>query len=331
MLKELTKKLLQLVSMEHLKWKRLPNGIYCFNYHRIGDAKDSAFDPNVFSCTTAQFQKHVDFYQSEFEVINESKLCELIELKKPLTKKYAVITFDDGYIDNYTQAYPILRDANCPAILYIATDFISDRIIPWWDEVAWLVKNNPPEVIQKLNWQLPSNFTSLSIEQKIRSVLRSIKDNASKSIETKLVELRDVAKNTIKPDELTEEPLFMSWDMLSEMQAQGIDIGSQTCSHPILAHLDEEQQRSELATSKEILEQHIGHTIRSIAYPVGGAEAFNLTTQKLAKETNYTFAMSFIPGLNENISHQNIYSLRRFSIDTNINIDGIKRQVCKFL
>lgn len=236
-----------------------------------------------------------------------------------------------SYIDNYTQAYPILRDANCPAILYIATDFISDRIIPWWDEVAWLVKNNHPEVIKKLDWQLPSNFTSLSIEQQIRSVLRSIKDNPSKSIETKLVELRDVAQKTIERDELTREPLFMSWDMLSEMHAQGIDIGSQTCSHPILAHLEEKQQRFELATSKEILEQHIGHSIRSIAYPVGGVSAFNNTTENLAKETNYKFGMSFIPGLNEKLSEHNIYSLRRFSIDTNINTDGIKRQVCKFL
>ena len=93
----------------NLMWPMLPNGIYCFNYHRIGDEATSQFDPNVFSCTAEQFEQHIKFYKAEFTVISVDELIIKINNNSPIDKKYAVITFDDGYIDNYSIAFPILK------------------------------------------------------------------------------------------------------------------------------------------------------------------------------------------------------------------------------
>ena len=96
-------------------WPILPNGIYCFNYHRIGNEENSQFDPNVFSCTAERFEQHIKFYHAEFTVISIENLIDLIENNSPLDKKYALITFDDGYIDNYSVAFPILKKHNITA------------------------------------------------------------------------------------------------------------------------------------------------------------------------------------------------------------------------
>ena len=104
-------KLSQLPGLKQLLWKVLPNGVYCFNYHRIGNPEQTAFDPNVFSCTAEIFEQHLHFFQKHFEIISTDDLLDLYP-NNSVSKKYAVITFDDGYQDNYQFAYPLLKQLN---------------------------------------------------------------------------------------------------------------------------------------------------------------------------------------------------------------------------
>ena len=183
-------------SIRDLMWKSIPNGVYCFNYHRIGDPNETQFDPNVFSCTEAIFKQHLLFLKENFEIISIEELHSLYK-REYVDKKYAVITFDDGYLDNYQLAFPILKKYQVPACLFIATDFIDQKCIPWWDETAWYINKLTLDELSQCDWISIPTIKNLPINKRIRAILRVMKQDKDCSINSKLNELRGIVKEKL--------------------------------------------------------------------------------------------------------------------------------------
>lgn len=317
----------QMFISSPLLWHSKPNGLYCFNYHRIGEPNSTPYDPNVYSCNEEVFEQHIQFYKSNFDVISIEELESLSQSTTKFNNKFAIITFDDGYIDNYELAYPILKSYQTPAIFFIATDFIDKGILPWWDEIAYLVKQSKKETIQLASWSKALSIPSTNKCLAIKNILQTIKIDATKTMHDKIVLLKialGIDKDFITP----HENLFVTWDMLREMKTNGMSIGSQSCSHQIMSHLSNEEQTSEAKDSKGRLQDELGGDITSFAYPVGGRDAFTLATEKILADTGYAFGFSFMPGINRKLD-TNKYHLNRFSIDNNCSISQIKKQINK--
>lgn len=276
------------------RWRSLSPGLYVFNYHRIGDSSKTAFDPNVFSCDEAHFDLQLELIASRFKVINVSQLLELIDSGKTVSEHLAMITFDDGYADNYSKAFPLLMARKLPALFFLPTNFIGTKKIPWWDEVAWLVRNTGKQTLQLPQITEPFTINQANISGSIRTVLRWFKDNSDTSLEEKLQLLRSACDCEL--DAQAAATLFMSWENAREMIAGGMDIGSHTKSHQILSHLSAEEQRQELAGSKEILEAATGSSINVLAYPVGGLDSYTRETVDIAHACGYRAAFNFIKG-----------------------------------
>ena len=103
------RQLIKRAKLSHLLWPYRKNGLYCFNFHRIGNPAEADFDPCVYSCTAESLDKYLAFFKSHFKVINNDQLCDLLNKGTPLEEKLALITFDDGYRDNFELAYPLLK------------------------------------------------------------------------------------------------------------------------------------------------------------------------------------------------------------------------------
>lgn len=306
------------------KWNSLPNGVYVFNYHRIGDAVKSDFDPNVFSCTSDVFEQHLSFYKTAFKVISVDDISDLAKKEQLDKKRYAVITFDDGYIDNYSIAYKALKKFNLPAAFYIATDYIDNPKIPWWDEIAWLVRHSKNDIITlPIDPNQSINVSKGSIVVAIRAVLRLIKKNTSMTMPEK-VSLLESATGVCLPDSVREQSLFVNWDQIKEMDENGMHIGSHTVNHDILSHLSDPDQMKELSDSKKRLEECLEKPVTSIAYPVGGKSAFTENTMSMTKNAGYSLAFSFIAGFNPSLTSHNQYQLRRLPVDDNCSISFLK-------
>ncbi|MCI2282235.1 polysaccharide deacetylase family protein [Colwellia sp. MSW7] len=317
----------QMLISNPLLWHSKPNGLYCFNYHRIGDPNSTLYDPNVYSCNEEVFEKHIQFYKSNFDVISIEELETLSKTTTKFNNKFAIISFDDGYIDNYELAYPILKSYKTPAIFFIATDFIDKEILPWWDEIAFLVKKSDQDTIRLSGWNKSLSISSLNKCGVIKNVLQTIKIDSTKTMHEKIVLLKvalGIEKDFITP----HENLFVNWDMLREMKKNGMSIGSQSCSHHIMSHLSTNEQQHEADNSKRRINTELSDNISSFAYPVGGKDAFTLETEKILANTGYSFGFSFIPGINRRLG-VNKYHLNRFSIDNNCSVNQIKKQINK--
>lgn len=308
----------------------LPNGIYCLNYHRVGNKEDTNFDKNVFSCSTNNFRKQIEYFKDNFTLITPLMVDMMISKGDEITSRFLLITFDDGYIDNYTNAYPILKSLNVPATFFVATDYISSGKIPWWDAVAYMInKTNLSTVKYK---ELSNKSFKLNNKQKVtRDILRVIKSDVEFSITEKLSMLSSLLEVKIpSTDKEGSSPLFMTWEMLAEMSINNMEIGSHTCSHQLLSHLDVDEQKKELASSKRTIEERTGQIVIALAYPIGAVTSYSYESCNSAHQCGYRLAFDFEKGINKFPLNDNRFELHRFPVNYDYDINSIIDMFIKF-
>ena len=268
------------------------------NYHRIRPDVSTClypFQDGVFGPSASQFKLQIRWLMQNTTVISEEELADSLHSEKRISGISVLVTFDDGYIDNYTLAYPILKKYGVPAIFFVSSDLINMRNLGWWDIIAFIIKNSAePYIIyegQKIclqeNKQHAIRFFYNLIERESR-------------VETKdlLRLLSEACKSPFPSFELQDREL-MTWSQIKEISENSkFFIGSHTHTHRILATLDIKSQEEEMIKSKRIIERKTGKKVRSIAYPVGGYEHFTPLTRSIAATCGYELGFSFNTGIN---------------------------------
>ena len=260
-----------------------------FNYHRIGEPGVDSLDQGLFSATPAQFAAQVEYLTSHFQVIGLSELTTGADWR---AKPQVMITFDDGYRDNFELAVPILKALNAKAVFFISTGFIDAPRLSWWDRIAWMVNHNRRADIPASKWvsetlSCINGYRIPTTEQ----LLHTYKHLPGSETAPFMAYLEQVTG--AKPDEREADQLWMTWEMIHSMRAAGMDIGAHTVNHPVLANESEETQRWEITESKRRLEQELGQPMTAFSYPVGSAYAFNERTKTLVQEAGFEWAFSF--------------------------------------
>lgn len=311
--KRLWRRFLTHSRLYKLLWYFLPKGVYVFNYHRVGRKEDSIFDRAIFSCDAETFDQQIRSIQSHFTVISCKALTELInQPNMRLKERYAVITFDDGYLDNYTEAFPILKKYQVSAIFFLPVHFIGSTEVPWWDQMAHVLRLN---VGQSVRFPGGHGEVYLSPEDPDRAIhiyihkAKRLPDYSTTDVLNFLLEQYPLP-NTIKAD---SGSIFMDWDQAQDMLNQGMEIGSHTIHHPILSEVDEQTQRIEITESKKLLEQRLSTEILALAYPTGRKHCYNQLSVQLAHEADYQVAFSNEPGINARSNFKR-FEITRFSV-----------------
>ncbi len=292
-------------------------GLLVFNYHRIGDPANSNLDRGVFSATQEEFDEQVRFLKKHFDLLRIGDLDNL-----PKSRGRAILlTFDDGYRDNYTQAFEVLKSHQVPATFFITSGFIDHSFLAWWDEIAWMVRTSKKQEISLLT-HLPQNCLLRTPEERESTIFQLL--NVYKSMPS---ELTDGFENTValatgtgRAPQALASNVWMTWDMIREMDRSGMDIGGHTVTHPVLSQCSEEVQRTEIFSSKARIEEMLGHPITAFSYPVGQPESFTDVTQDLLCEAGYSWSFTFQCGFSvPDLSNR--FVLPRVAVAPNISRD----------
>lgn len=282
--------------------------LYIFNYHRVRDmdAPPTSFDENGFSINAQQFREQMAWIQKNFQVLAEKELLGLLRGENRLQKEkpLAMVTFDDGYIDNFTVALPILREYKIPAIFFIPTEMVEKRKIGWWDTIAFLVKNCGKREFTFRGQRYPTGKESKRTADLLIGLRKREKNPAG------FLEELQLATDTDLPSVAAQSSEIMTWEQLKTAQEFGISIGSHSHSHSILSQMTAADQKKELEESKTILENRLGTKVQALAYPVGTYSHFTEETKKLAKLCGYEAAFSFMTGTAE-VSRLDAYDVKR--------------------
>ncbi len=287
------------------------DALLVINYHRIGNAEETPYDSGTFGPTADQFDWELGYVKSRFDCVSLEEALAMMTGEAPV-RSSLLITFDDGNLDNYQTAFPILRSHGLQATFFLPTGFIGSQRLPWWDSIAYIVKHSRKDSF-KIDYPQPAEFR-LDRDRPSTTVfqlLRFCSEHATTNYAPLIDELENVC-DCARPNG-TSERCFLNWDEVREMQAAGMNFGSHTHNHEVLSGLPLERQRSELTESRAILERELARPVDILAYPVGRPYTFNADTRVALEESGYRAAFSFYGGAN---------------LRDNVNRLDIRRQDC---
>jgi peptidoglycan/xylan/chitin deacetylase (PgdA/CDA1 family) len=231
------------------------------------------------------FETQVAFFRKNYQTLSLSELAECIVRKEFPRKKALVITFDDGYADNYVHAYPIMREHSVPATMFLTTGHIGTGKLLWTDKVRYTVlhsRSRRLDLEELGSYSLGSDYRRLRVGKTINDKLKLLPNGRRNAIIEKLVAISRVEI----PDELSDQ-LLLSWEKVAEMSRNGIDVGAHSVTHPILTKMPLEQARTEILQSKKEIERRLGKAVRFFAYPNGD---FNTQIANLVRESGFVGA-----------------------------------------
>ena len=292
------------------------DGVLILNYHRIGDRQNSLLDRNLWSATDEDFDLQIGTIAKNFQVVGLNDLDFVIGRKHG---RFVMVTFDDGYLDNYTNAYPILKSHSVPATFFITTGFLDIPKVPWWDEIAWIVRSSPQHILEANRWtSTPVPFNEPDREEAINRLLAVYKGLSGNVTEEYLCFLAESLQSGRCPREIAQG-LWMTWDMIREMKRNGMTFGGHTVNHPILANLSAAQQDAEIGPCRQRLIEELGEPIEAFSYPVGGPRSFNDDTRAALARHQFKWAFTYLGGYCHH-SHQDRLALPRTAIETDIDL-----------
>ncbi|MFI4957533.1 MAG: polysaccharide deacetylase family protein [Lysobacterales bacterium] len=286
-------------------------------YHRVLTVQDSNafdFDLDLVSTSADGFREQMQLLQRDFSPTALGDVIAALDAGTRLPTNAVVVTFDDGYDDNYRVAYPILRELGVPATFFVSTSHIDSGRPFGYDWLVHMILRAPVQrlVLPELDLDLPMPPLRAERRQLASQVLRRMKgfgDAVQSSIIGRLERDWQMPSDAGHPD---CRP--MSWDALREMKASGFEIGSHGVGHCMLAKLPPEQLEAELVESRAALERELGEPAILLSYPVGGDLAFDRRVMEATMAAGYQAACSYICGTNPQ-SALNRYALHRLPVE----------------
>lgn len=279
--------------------RQKPAALRILAYHRIVAAPwdDFSFDEQIISAKPEEFEAQMRFVAKNFDVVSFSDLeaCDLAGKAWP--KRALIVSFDDGYRDNYTLAWPILRAFVIPATIFLATAHIGAQKLFWWDAIAFCFKRSELQSVA-----LPelgaAPFPLQTTAQKRAAIDAALV--YSKAVCD--VERRDFvralpARLEAKLDEETARGMHLSWDEVREMARGGIEFGGHTVTHPILSRVESQQLQFETATCKSDIETETGQKVLAFAYPAGTRQRRDEAARARVQACGYRFAVAYDQGV----------------------------------
>jgi peptidoglycan/xylan/chitin deacetylase (PgdA/CDA1 family) len=274
------------------------HGVLVLNYHRIGNPDTTKGFRDVYSATAADFDHHLSFLKRNADVISGDDLPKVMDRGKG---RHVLITFDDGYRDNYELAFPLLKKHGLTATFFICTGLVDRSKRAWWDDIAYMAGQSArPDFAANRDEQIAggiAGYRALPAEK--------TGDFLDRFSERTGVDL---------PAMTAGNPEWMTWDMIREMRAGGMTIGAHTISHPILSSLSPHSQLAEIQGSRDRVAAELGEQPRLFAYPIGKPATFNSDTIAALKISGFDFAFSFYGG-HQPLPTTHPYDVRRSNVN----------------
>ena len=273
------------------------NMLTVLNYHRVDDPFRAGFDTlkiNV-SATPCEFSLQMDYVKDHFNVINCEHLVSYLRGEKELPPHAAIITFDDGYHDNLSNAYPILKERNLPAIIFLATAFIGKDEPFYWDYVSYCFYHTTRRqahlpLIGDCSW-VDEHSRDLIMHRWMETIKR-IPETQKQDCVSQIGKILEV----VVPERAFDK-LYLNWDQVRVMSESGlIEFGAHTVSHPILTRIPIDQAEYEIRESKKKIEEETGKTVTALAYPNGGQADFSQAVMQAAEDAGIKVAFSLLSG-----------------------------------
>ncbi len=269
-------------------------------------------------------RKHLLYLRRHYRVLHlETALAELYTLdtsRQPTKDRRTplVLTFDDGYYDNYIHGFALAQELQVPITIFLVPDYIESGKRFWWQEPEYLLHHTQVSkvTLEGCTYCLDTVAERKALTQAIDMRIRNAPSVAEReqfiaSVHM-LLKVEAASSATIAAERAA---LPVTWAEVREMEQSGwVSFGAHTMHHPILAYLaDPGEIEYEVQECKLVLERQLGHPVATFAYPVGQDEHIGEHAVHAVQQAGYNWAVTAIHGFNS--PQSNPYLLRRVDVD----------------
>ena len=239
-------------------------------YHRVVIGQPDHYSTPGTQLGLENFRSHLTFLLRNYNVISLSKLIKELAKGKELPREsYAVLTFDDGFIDGYTNIFPLLKEFNIPATFFVSPWAVSKGSLHWQDEI-WYCLN----VVNRHLTHLRFNSFALPIVSQVdklnarRQIVKILSSQKPKQRDEILLEIK--ASLGLANQDVSGRRLILTPESISKMAASAlVEWGAHSLTHPMLPLCTKDQIEIEVKESKNDLESLLGSPVNYFAYPFG--------------------------------------------------------------
>ncbi len=307
-------------------WIRHRGRVVILTYHRVVSdhmVQDEHIQPGMY-VRGQSFEAHITYLRKRFSIISLDELLSLWQTNRLKShQSYCVITFDDGWKDNYQFAFPVLMKYRIPATIFLATDFIGTSRWFWPDQMMLLLEKGRQHTTDAADRKAVSAIlaetigVTLSAEEGIFRRVESgdlidpdVIIEFFKGVEVdRIHRIIDRLSRALHMD-LSTQRVLLNWDEVREMAGKGVTFGSHSGSHRIMTQIPLSEVKTELIDSRKTLLQQGIKPVPVFCYPNGN---FDRDIQELVRESGYLAAVGCEVGL-ERDKPSDLFALKRISL-----------------
>ncbi len=243
-----------------------PHSAVILMYHSVSSQLDRDWiDPDN-DMPEKVFEEQMQYLHDNCNVVSMDELCSCIRNNQPIKPNTVVISFDDGYRNNYQNAVEILAKYNLPSILYLATGYVDRGDAQWIDELYRYFKLRTRQILKFGESDCFSLETGIGVESAYDIVRTRL---LSSSLAERRI-LLDQIKLDLCP--VGDSPrLTLTWQELSEMVSKypGVTIGVHTRDHIDLTIEKPGSVTNEILSSVADVDANLKIKVNHFSYPYG--------------------------------------------------------------
>ena len=216
------------------------------------------------------FRQQLRFLKNHYTIVSIDQVLDALDGKSTLPPHAALITFDDGYKNNFDIAFPVLQELEIPATIFLTVDKIGSAHPLWFDEIHLLLhaKNCTGNDLPFVNERAADLFSSGYTWDAYCVTVEALKHSGEDARESYLQKLRKVAKTN--DDKRYEDFCLLGWDDVFKMRDSGlVYFGVHTATHRILTDLAKDEWEQEIHAPRIKMEKLLGLPVRTFCYPNG--------------------------------------------------------------
>ncbi len=274
-----------------LRGRRGPS-VRILYYHRVNDNQDPFFP----AIPVARFEQEMRCLARRHTVVSLEEAVRRLTVGGP-PEPVIAITFDDGYEDNYLNAFPILKRYGLPATILLATGSLDSREPLWFETLALALKKANLAFID-LDIDIPRRLWLRSVTERLQAndelygILRQLPDIERRQW------IDDILSRLHAREHRDRNGKMLTWEQVRVMNRSGISFGGHTVTHPFVSRLTREQARWEISECKRRIEEELQVPVKHFAYPSGRELDVCDWSKGLIHEVGYEAALSTMWGVN---------------------------------
>ena len=230
------------------------------------------------------FRRQLAFLKDNANVVSLRRVVESLSGGAPLPDYAVALTIDDGYESVRTLGFPMLSEAKVHATLFVATQFVDERVPLWPDRLEYAFADAPGDPASRRE-------RLKSLQRRAKDLLPAAREALIAPVEAELgrrLTLDATAPENYRP---------LTWAQCREMADSGwMDIGSHGHTHTIAALLGDEAAAAELSLSKRLIEKNLAKPCDLYCYPNGDYDDYNAATSRQLKEAGFRCGLTTVAG-----------------------------------